>query len=245
MKISYRTHPAIEYLDLGYIDKLTIDKSDYIDCDEDVVKTFKEKVQQFRDVKVLSKSFGEACSLAATKMFENGLLDSVLEEGGSGTIVAGKLTVFYFITVNETCLITFDKEGFLLGFLNATQGSTTNWSSGTVGEQFGVSFNGSVLTQTIQLLAFIKYASIEVKNLAPGQKDKSISCRYKNDTKLNVKYMDSTWFTTLVKSDAFKVRGHFRLQPKKKDGQWTKELIWINDFMKEGYTAPARKLSQA
>ena len=23
---------------------------------------------------------------------------------------------------------------------------------------------------------------------------------------------------------------HFRLQPKKKDGEWTKELIWINEF---------------
>jgi len=56
--------------------------------------------------------------------------------------------------------------------------------------------------------------------------------------------LDSKWFTTLVKSDAFHVRGHFRLQPKKKDGEWTKELIWINDFQKEGYTAPARRLQQ-
>lgn len=93
-------------------------------------------------------------------------------------------------------------------------------------------------------ILFLKYAEIETKFLKPGQKDKFIDCKYVNETKSEITVLNCTWFTTLVKSDGFKVRGHLRLQPKKKDGQWTKELIWINEFEKSGYTAPARKLSQ-
>jgi hypothetical protein len=51
--------------------------------------------------------------------------------------------------------------------------------------------------------------------------------------------MDSTWFTQLVISNAFNVRGHFRLQP---CGPELKErkLIWIQDFQKSGYTRKAK-----
>jgi hypothetical protein len=36
------------------------------------------------------------------------------------------------------------------------------------------------------------------------------------------------------------VSGHFRLQPKKSNGEWTKELIWIDEFGKTGYTSNAK-----
>lgn len=87
------------------------------------------------------------------------------------------------------------------------------------------------------------YAQVETKELKPKQKLRDISCKYMNNTNMNITYLDSKWFTNLVKSDGFNVRGHFRLQPKKKEGVWTKELIWINDFQKTGYTAPAKILS--
>jgi hypothetical protein len=94
------------------------------------------------------------------------------------------------------------------------------------------------------LYCFKKYATVETKYLEPHSKIKEIGCKYINETKLPITYLDSKWFTNFVKSDAFAVRGHFRLQPKIKEGKWTHELIWINDFMKTGYTSPARKLSQ-
>lgn len=96
----------------------------------------------------------------------------------------------------------------------------------------------------ILMVLFIKYAKVEIKYLPAGQKVKGIDCKYVNDTKEDIRLLDSTWFTTLVKSDAFKVRGHFRLQPKKKDGEWTKELIWISDFEKHGYTRKAGILKE-
>ena len=89
---------------------------------------------------------------------------------------------------------------------------------------------------------FLKYAEIETKHLPPKSKTSDGKIQHKNETNSTVTILDSTWFTTLVKSDAFKVRGHFRLQPCG-EGRKERKLIWINDFQKSGYTSPARKLN--
>lgn len=93
---------------------------------------------------------------------------------------------------------------------------------------------------------FKKYAEVETKILPPKSKQgKTIKCKYINQTDYQITYLNSTWFTNLVKSDAFKVSGHFRLQPcHDENGLPTKKLIWISDFVKSGYTAPARKLKE-
>lgn len=89
---------------------------------------------------------------------------------------------------------------------------------------------------------FLQFAHVETKDLGTNGKIWSgINCIYNNKTKNNIKVIDSTWFTTLVKSDAFKVRGHFRLQPY---GDGTRKLIWINEFQKDGYTREAKILSE-
>lgn len=101
------------------------------------------------------------------------------------------------------------------------------------------------LIQNLIILLFLKYAKIETKILEPNKKcEGEIGVYYKNETDLKINHIDSKWFTTLVQSEGFNVRGHFRLQPKKKDGKWTREIIWINPFHKDGYTAPARKIKQ-
>jgi len=93
----------------------------------------------------------------------------------------------------------------------------------------------------IQCEVFLQYAEIETKVLAPNNKE-SIACRYHNKLNLPITIVDSTWYTTLVKSDSFKVRGHFRLQPFGST-KAQRKLIWINEFMKNGYTREAKKLS--
>jgi hypothetical protein len=87
---------------------------------------------------------------------------------------------------------------------------------------------------------FRKYAKVETRILQPKSKAELFKCKYHNDNDYSIEIMDSTWFTTLVKSDEFKVRGHFRLQP---CGQAFAErkLVWIKDFTKEGYTRKAKK----
>ena len=88
---------------------------------------------------------------------------------------------------------------------------------------------------------FKNYAEIETKYLKPKEKTKFVNCKYINETNSDVTLLNSTWFTNLVKSDSFNVRGHFRLQPKKINGEFTKELIWINGFKKNGYVSNAKK----
>jgi hypothetical protein len=93
---------------------------------------------------------------------------------------------------------------------------------------------------TILFELFRKYAEVEIKVIKPKMKAELFKCKYHNDNDHSIEIMDSTWFTTLIKSDEFKVRGHFRLQP---CGQAFAErkLVWIKDFTKEGYTRKAKK----
>jgi hypothetical protein len=93
------------------------------------------------------------------------------------------------------------------------------------------------------LFLFTKFAKLETKTVFPKRKQVFNGEKYLNNTDFVITQLDSKWFTNLVKSEGFNVRGHFRLQPYKKDGQWTRELIWIDEFQKTGYTAPARKLA--
>lgn len=83
-----------------------------------------------------------------------------------------------------------------------------------------------------------KYAKVETRVIPSGAKVR-LNPRYleqtTNTSKLNVKYRDSRWFTEIIRNEGFTVSGHFRLQPKKVNGEWTRELIYINEFQKHGY----------
>lgn len=96
----------------------------------------------------------------------------------------------------------------------------------------------------VTFLCFIKHVEVEKKVIQPQKRDYHIGTKYVNETKSKIEILDSTWFTTLVRSDAFKVRGHFRLQPCGKD-MTDRKLIWISDFEKSGYTRKAKILTDA
>ena len=66
--------------------------------------------------------------------------------------------------------------------------------------------------------------------------------KFLNSIDLPIEIIDSTYYTTIVKSEGFKVRGHMRLQPygkKKKQ----KKLIWIKDFQKGVVVRKAKKFA--
>lgn len=93
-----------------------------------------------------------------------------------------------------------------------------------------------------------RYAKVETITCAGNSKIKGISIEDKktiNYTNLDLNFRDCTWFTSICRNEGFKVRGHFRLQPKKNDkGEWTKELIYINEFEKHGYHRQAKILTE-
>jgi len=102
-----------------------------------------------------------------------------------------------------------------------------------------------LVSQFILFFIFEKYAQIRVEreSLKANRKIHSsiLSDDVINKLPINIEIRDSSWFTTICRDEDFKVRGHFRLQPKNdKDGNPTKELIWIEDYMKHGYHRNAK-----
>lgn len=90
-------------------------------------------------------------------------------------------------------------------------------------------------TGIVLYLALRKYAKVEVKDLKHGKKVVHNGTEYTSTSNVPFEIFDSKWFTEICSDKDFSVRGHFRLQPKKVNGEWTKELIYINEFMKHGY----------
>lgn len=101
----------------------------------------------------------------------------------------------------------------------------------------------SVIGDIFTLLLFMKYCDLNTKVITPRKKEVHIGTKYLNETNRKIEILDSTWFTTIVRSDGFKVRGHFRMQPYG-EGMTQKKLIWISDFEKSGYTKQAKILNQ-
>jgi len=95
----------------------------------------------------------------------------------------------------------------------------------------------------ISFLLFKKYVELETKLLPPNKKEKHVGIKYLNETKYKVEILDSTWFTTIVKSEGFEVSGHFRFQPCGKNLS-ERKLTWIRAFEKSGYTRKAKMLNQ-
>lgn len=89
---------------------------------------------------------------------------------------------------------------------------------------------------------FINFAEVETKVMKPNAQiwdERMVSAIYNNKTRSDITVIDSTWYTNLVSSGAFKVRGHFRLQPCGPSLS-KRKLTWINEFEKEGYTRRAK-----
>lgn len=63
--------------------------------------------------------------------------------------------------------------------------------------------------------------------------------KYLNDIKApNIRIIDSSYFTTTVRSGEFEVSGHWRMQVCG-EKMLKRKLIWISDFVKHGYTHKA------
>lgn len=89
---------------------------------------------------------------------------------------------------------------------------------------------------------FLKCASVVDKTFVSG---KSTMCTYrrrKKEKNIDYIYVDGHYDQSVSVTYPFKVSGHFRNQPKKKEnGEWYTELIYIDSFMKKGYTRKATK----
>lgn len=93
-------------------------------------------------------------------------------------------------------------------------------------------------------LAVKKYVQIETIIIPLGTstliddtiKDYRKKEKIKNESGQEVIVMDSRWFRKIVNDNDIFVRGFFRLQNKKNEmGEWYKELIFVDSFVRHGY----------
>lgn len=245
MKISYRTNPIIERIEKSNIGKLRFNDNGnivYLEPDEKIKKDWIKYCPQFKsNIRVLTTPFDEAIKACDGKINNIEMFRALQSQ--SGVLIQPHYTTCYSITKlgldkYRTQVFEFYKDMMIYNFL--FEGDLMDRKA--VGAEFYVMEN-PIGQQLIEerlaylhlALTFIKYAPIEIKEVGASKRFKDVHCKYANDTRSNIQILDSTWFTTLVKSEGFKVRGHFRLQPCGK-GMKDRKLIWINDFEKEGYT---------
>lgn len=96
-------------------------------------------------------------------------------------------------------------------------------------------------------VVFKNYCDIETVEVEGGRKVKTKNDKYVNETKSNIKVLDCTWFTNLVRTGAFMVgdeTGGFLRWQHYGPGKSQKKLIWIDPFEKQGYTRKAKILNQ-
>lgn len=93
------------------------------------------------------------------------------------------------------------------------------------------------------LKTFMKYVEVESKVVNAKRKDHHVGVKYVNETDIKVEVLDSTYFTTISRTEGFGVNGHFRFQPYG-EGMKQRRLQWISAFQKHGYTRTAKIISQ-
>lgn len=98
-----------------------------------------------------------------------------------------------------------------------------------------------ILGDILLFMNFLEYAPIETKEVGANKRVKDLNVKYCNQTETNVRIIDSKWFTTLIKTQGFGVRGHLRLQAVG-PGKREKRFVWVTDYVKKGYTRIAQKL---
>lgn len=243
MKISYENNPPLKFLKHGQWGEIGYYENDPIP--ENIIdQIFKTKLDKFKQIDALTNPFVQ--SALELKRSGDGYINPNGGHQESGTFIVGAYTFFYeLISGHEFIIIEF-RHSMLNSFISASRNHLSYWVSKEFkhenpGTSEGV-IAGNVAMEIGNFVRLKRNDQIESKYLNPRQKIKDLRCKYKNETDIPVTIINITWFTTLIKQEQFKVRGHFRWQP---CGQGFKDrkLRWISEFEKGGYTAPARKLS--
>jgi hypothetical protein len=263
MKISSRTHPILGRLQSDSLEPFIMPDSTSRFPAKDIIQEHWRLMRKFynQNIGYITLPFIKAIHLALPKLASNELADEILNTLASGTLLFADTSICYNIIPikEENCTVLkymqfrkFKNTLFLtvyadikfkkrLDSILIIDGSFTDTendlnSMGSEGELLV-----AIIIELVSKLSFIKYAEVTTIEIPAGQKDKGVACKYINESQSDIKIFDSTWFTNFVKSDAFKVRGHFRLQPCG-EGLKDRKLKWINDFQKEGYTRKAGML---
>lgn len=202
-------------------------------------------------MRFLSRPFLEAFALGRSRLID--VFDKEpIEETGTFITIEGSYTHTYFYYLKtygegdtwgyDIALLVFTKHSHSDSFgldvcvIETRETSKTfiwkTWEDGGLDAKWWAAW-------LVTLLCFIKYCPLETKIVNAGRKEHHAGEKYKNETARNIEILDSTWFTTIIRSEGFGVKGHFRMQPFG-TALSQRKLIWIAPFEKEGYTRTAK-----
>lgn len=264
MRISRKSYPIIEDVFSGLQSGFNLhDKDLALIFKEDFVSVFwnaaNANIEIFKkNIYIVSKTFEDAMNSARGKLsalYDDIVFGDELDFSVGGTFIMGDYVSFFSHSFKAqskdafTTFLVFTKEGFpILMMVDDVrlQKGVFGWiSQGFVTDQpKDLSFLRYMASRLILLDMFRTYAEVETVFVGPGKKADVCGQKHLNELEYPITFLDSRWFRNIVRSEGFAVRGHFRLQPKKANGEWTRELIWINDFEKHGYTSKARISNQ-
>lgn len=103
---------------------------------------------------------------------------------------------------------------------------------------------GKIINKLIVYLAVKKYVKVDTIIVPPGTitrlddkiYDYQTKDKIRNESGQKVIVMDSRWFRKIVNDNNIFVRGFFRFQNKKNErGEWYKELIFVDSYVRNGY----------
>jgi hypothetical protein len=97
------------------------------------------------------------------------------------------------------------------------------------------SYKSKIVKNCVNTIIFLKTAKVVDETFIPFDDNKEREYKKSDYGTKGVIKVDSFYNTNIDVIAPFMVRGHFRNQPKKVDGIWTREPIYIDTFMKSGY----------
>lgn len=102
--------------------------------------------------------------------------------------------------------------------------------------------NDDLLT-ALKCFVFLKCAKVIDKTFIADDVPMTTYRRLRKESNVDYIYVDGHWDENIKVINPFEVSGHFRNQPKKNEkGEWYKELIYIDSYMKQGYNRKASKI---
>lgn len=149
-------------------------------------------------------------------------------------------SIFNFYTCNK-----YVNGNFGVGIKSSILHDDTLFNGPIEKRQNELAFIGNFI---VLYLAVKKYVKVESFIIPKGKSTNLDKAPLEYNEKKIINYlgqevivMDSRWFRKIVNENDIYVRGFWRLQNKKnKSGEWYKELIFVNPFVRHGYHRNAK-----
>lgn len=254
MRLNAKTFPVLDTLDKGDYLNLELDNAFSnpdpkigitIDLIQYMVNSVKELHRQVAHRYYVTKPFSDAIEKAAPKiLYEVNYFTN--EKSDCGIIFhQNKFTMYLtnpkdkivkalFFGFNKHSLTSFcilQNDGKYMGrYYRSENGKDVHDEEMLVGWTLG----------QLVTLYFIHNCEIETKVLAPNEKHRQDGVRFFNESKNPFTILSCHWFTELIRTTPFNVKGFLRWQACGKEWRQRK-LIWVEGFEKKGYHRKAQK----